>query len=225
MTELLQAKGLTRSFRQGNEEILAVDNVEINLSRGESLAVMGPSGCGKSTLLNMIGLLLMPSSGTVLVEGTDIWKMGDSRRAAMRNQTFGYVYQDFALLENKTVLENVAMPLEFAKPKIPRKARIAAAREKIAAVGLEDKEKVRVSNLSGGERQRVAIARAIVNSPKIILADEPTGALDRKNGERIMDILLDVTHQDTSLIVVTHDKFIADKCSRTIYMADGKIQN
>lgn len=202
--------------------VKAVDHVDLSISGNEAVAIIGPSGSGKSTLLNMIGLILKPDKGIIQIDGLDVTNLSDDGRSVLRNSTFGYVVQDFALLDDETVYSNIRLPLLYNKEigRQEHKRRILAAAE---SLGISDKLHRKAAKLSGGERQRVAIARAIVCDQPIILADEPTGSLDAANKENVMGILMKLCReQKKTLIIVTHDLSVAEQCDRVIRMEDGR---
>lgn len=201
--------------------VTALDHVDLCIQQGELAAVMGPSGAGKSTLLNILGLLDRPTSGSYRLNGTAVEALGARQRAALRNAAFGFVVQDFAVLERETVYQNVAIPLAYSKvPKADRKKKV---RDILAQLQVEEKLHVPAGHLSGGQRQRVAIARALVNEPDIILADEPTGALDQKTGQEVLRILQEINKAGKTVIIVTHDRNVAIRCHKVIHLLDGRI--
>ena len=221
--EMIAVSALKKSYRTKGETVVAVKDATVSFARGETVAVVGPSGSGKSTLLNMIGLIIPPDEGTVQIDGRPTAGMSDRQSAAFRSAHFGYITQDFALLNDETVYANIRLPLQYNRsvPRAAHRRRILEAAERL---GVADKLKRRVSLLSGGERQRVAIARAIVCGQPIILADEPTGSLDAENRDRVVSILRDLARErGTTVIVVTHDSSVAERCDRVIRMKDGAI--
>lgn len=217
---IIQLEGINRIYRTKEVETLALENVNLEVKQGEFLSIMGPSGCGKSTLLNIIGLLDLPTSGKVFIDGTEASKMKDGPMADFRNQTLGFVFQSFHLINSLNVLDNVEMPLLYRK--ISNTERHEMAKEVLEKVGLSARMKHFPSQLSGGQCQRVAIARAIVGKPKILLADEPTGNLDSKMGLEIMNLLLKLNEEGTTIVMVTHDEHIARETQRIIRFFDGR---
>ncbi|MCD8176200.1 MAG: ABC transporter ATP-binding protein [Tannerellaceae bacterium] len=218
--EIIQLEGITKLYRTKEVETLALENVNLNVQKGEFLSVMGPSGCGKSTLLNIIGLLDTPSEGKVYINGTETTHMSDGQMAGFRNQTLGFVFQSFHLINSLNVLDNVELPLLYRKSN--DKNRREAAQEVLEKVGLSHRMKHFPTQLSGGQCQRVAIARAIIGNPQILLADEPTGNLDSKMGEEIMNLLFNLNNESTTIVMVTHDEHIAKKTQRIVRFFDGR---
>lgn len=218
---IIQIKNLTKIFDDG-VEIKALDGVDLDIERGEFLAIIGPSGSGKSTLLNQIGILDTPTSGTILLDGIDVTKMSDKQRSITRNRQLGFIFQYHHLLPDFNALENVMMPLLISGVK-SSKAR-ETARKMLEEVGLGDRMDHRPNQLSGGQNQRVAIARALVNKPSIVIGDEPTGNLDSKASENIYELLrkLNREHNQT-FILVTHDERMAAKTDRIIRLVDGRV--
>jgi putative ABC transport system ATP-binding protein len=221
MSAVIEIKNLTKTYKLGDEVLNALDNVTCTIESGEFVAITGPSGSGKSTLANIIGGLDRPTSGTVLVDGSDLSHVRDRQLSDYRNRHIGFVFQSFNLQGNQTAMENVMLPLVFARMK--PKDRKARAKECLEAVGLGERLRHKPSQLSGGQRQRVAIARALAVQPSIILADEPTGNLDSARGEEIMGLLKKLNKQGITLIVITHDNAIARQADRIIQIKDGKL--
>lgn len=220
---VIQIDNLTKVYQMGEIEVHALRGVSFTVQPGEVLAIMGPSGSGKSTLMNMIGCLDIPSEGDYFLEGELVSELGEDQLAVVRNRKIGFVFQTFNLLPRATALANVELPLRYAGINGSRKD---SAQRALEAVGLGDRIYHRPNELSGGQQQRVAIARALVNQPAIILADEPTGNLDSKSGEEIMNILLDLNKtQGTTLLIVTHDPEIASMAQRIIHLKDGLIDD
>ena len=198
-------------------------DANLSIDKGEMVAIKGSSGAGKSTLLHIIGCLDKPTSGSYLLNGQNVSQLSLSKLAEIRNASFGFVMQHFALIEEDSALQNVATPLLFAKAR--RSQMDARAMEQLRNVGMEQMANKRIATLSGGEKQRVAIARAMVNNPEIILADEPTGALDRANTEKIVQLFQQLNEKGKTIIIVTHDDFVAQSCRRIVTIADGVIKS
>ncbi len=220
-TQLIEMHDLTRRYQLGPQEIYALRGVDLVVNQGEYVAIMGPSGSGKSTLMNIIGCLDRPSAGQYILDGTPVESMNDDQLAAVRNKKIGFVFQTFNLLARTTALQNVELPLVYAK--IPRLERRQQAEEALTAVGLGDRMSHQPNELSGGQRQRVAIARALVNKPSLLLADEPTGNLDSQTGREILDLFRDLHSRGNSIILVTHEDDVAREAKRIIHIRDGKV--
>lgn len=219
---MIEVKNVSKIYKMGKEEFAALNNVNLNINEGDFLAIVGPSGSGKSTLMHLIGGLDTPTSGSIYMEGKDISKLKDKQMSKYRNSTIGFVFQSFNLENTQTALENVMMPLIFAGAN--GKERKLKAINALKMVDLEDKLQNKPSEMSGGQRQRVSIARALVNTPKIIFADEPTGNLDSKNGSKVMDLLKDLNKKGYTIIMVTHNVEDAKEAKRIIKIRDGEIQ-
>lgn len=220
--EVLKAKQVTRTYGAGNTLFTALKGIDLTIDKGQSVAIIGKSGSGKSTLMHILALLDRPTSGQVLLAQQDTAKLTNKELNSLRNKTFGFVFQQFFLNPKETVLENVMLPLKIAK--ITGKKRKQMALEALRAVEMEDKAKNKASDLSGGQKQRVCIARALVNQPKIIFADEPTGNLDSKTGQKVEELLFKLNRQkNITLIIVTHDSELAQKCQRQIQIKDGLV--
>ena len=218
---LIVLKDIYKIYHVGGEEVRALDGVDLNIEENEYLAIMGPSGSGKSTLMNMIGCLDTPTSGVYEFEGEMVQIMDDSQLASIRNRKIGFVFQTFNLLPKATAQHNVEIPLIYAN--VRREERLQLSSKALTDVGLEDRMHHKPNELSGGQRQRVAIARALSNNPSILLADEPTGNLDSKSGEEIMTIFDTLHKNGHTIILVTHEDYIANHARRTIRLFDGKI--
>ena len=223
MADLISLKGIKRHYDVGSEVVRALDGVDLIIKQNEYISIMGPSGSGKSTLMNMIGCLDTPTEGTYEFEGELVHEMDDNQLASIRNRKIGFVFQTFNLLPKATALRNVEVPLIYAN--VRKSDRVEKAREALIAVGLEERMHHKPNELSGGQRQKVAIARALVNAPSIILADEPTGNLDSKSGVEIMKILDRLQNKGNTIILVTHEEYIAEHANRTINLFDGKIKD
>lgn len=218
---MIKLEGISKVYRTKEVETLALENVNIEVEKGEFLSVMGPSGCGKSTLLNIIGLLDTPTSGSVIIDGTTIEQMPDKVVAAFRNKMIGFIFQSFHLIQSLNVIDNVEVPLLYRS--ISAKERHQKAKEVLEKVGLSHRMHHMPSELSGGQCQRVAIARAIIGTPEIVLADEPTGNLDSKMGAEIMEILHHLNKDENrTIVMVTHNEEQAKQTSRTIRFFDGR---
>ena len=224
MSAIIELKNICKTYNNGKTNaFLALQNIDISFDAGKMYAVCGTSGAGKTTLLNIIGLADTATSGQYFLDGKNVESASDAKQAELRNRYFGYVLQDYALLEAETVYENVSIPLIFSKKK--SKSFQSLVRAALEAVGMENHIKTQVSKLSGGQKQRVAIARAIVNEPKIILADEPTGALDSKTGEQITACFRKLCKEKgITVSMVTHDKQVAECCDSVFQISDGKLQ-
>jgi len=212
----------TKVYHAGTgAEVRALDGVDLRVMAGEFLAIMGPSGSGKSTLMNLIGCLDTPTSGRCLIDGVDVASLSPTRRAHLRRDKLGFVFQSFHLLPRQTALDNVAMPMAYARA--PRRERARRAHEALEMVGLGDRAKHRPSELSGGQQQRVAIARALINRPRILLADEPTGALDSRTGAEILALFGRLREEGLTVVMITHDRDVAEHADRGVTMRDGKL--
>lgn len=220
---VISAENLTKVYKMGEVEVHALRGLSLDIARGEVVSIMGPSGSGKSTLMNIIGCLDRPSSGEYVLDGVPVSTLNDDQLATIRNKKVGFVFQSFNLLPRSTALANVELPLRYAAGVQDRRARASAA---LQAVGLSDRISHRPNELSGGQQQRVAIARSLVNEPAIILADEPTGNLDTKSGEEIIDLLLNLNRQrGTTVLIVTHASDVAGKTQRVIHIRDGVVED
>lgn len=219
---MIVVKEVTKVYEIGSSEVLALDNVSLKIEEGDFLVVMGPSGCGKSTMLYTIGGLLTPTKGDVTVNDTSIYRLTSRERAEFRRENVGFIFQTFELLQYLTALENVMLPLYLAGASSVEQEN--AAKEALDKVGLAKRAFHKPTELSGGEQQRVAIARGIVNNPTILLADEPTGNLDRKTGNEVIQLLYNLHEKDgLTVIIVTHDPAVAERANRVVEMTDGRV--
>jgi len=216
---MIQAKHLVKEYHLGGQTVRALNDVSVNIDAGELVAIRGPSGSGKSTLMAILGCLDYPDSGEYWLAGEDVAGLSKNRLAEIRNQRIGFVFQTFHLLPRMSALENVELPLHYAARRDAKERALKA----LDTVGLADRTHHEPNQLSGGQRQRVAIARAIVTDPAILLADEPTGALDSKTGEEILSLFKSLNAQGRTIIIVTHDPAVAKHCQREIYLMDGKV--
>lgn len=218
---MIEVKGISKVYKMGKEQFVALNDVSLNVEKGEYVAVIGPSGSGKSTLMHIIGGLDTPTVGSVCIEGEDISKLNDKKLSKYRNEKIGFVFQAFNLENSQTALENVMMPLIFAGVK--KSERKKRALEALDMVGLKDFYNHKPNEMSGGQRQRVSIARALVNKPEILFADEPTGNLDSKSSESIMELFKEINDKGFTIIMVTHNPEEANKAKHVVKIMDGKI--
>ena len=220
---VIHLSGITRDFKLGAQTVHVLKGIDLDIQRGEYVALMGPSGSGKSTLMTLLGCLDTPTSGTYVLAGRDVSRMAENELAEVRNQEIGFVFQTFNLIPRQTALDNVALPLVYAG--VGKEERLDRAADVLRSVGLGDRMDHRPNQLSGGQRQRVAIARALVNKPSLILADEPTGNLDTATSEEIMKLFDDIHALGNTLVVVTHEEDIAQRAKRIIRLRDGVVAN
>ncbi|KGG81231.1 macrolide ABC transporter ATP-binding protein [Caloranaerobacter azorensis H53214] len=218
---MIKLEGLTKVYKMGNVSVTALKDINLNIEKEEFVAIMGPSGSGKSTLMNILGCLDKPTKGKYILDGVSIQGLNDDELAMIRNRKIGFVFQAFNLLSRTTALKNVELPMMYAG--VSAKERRKRAIELLEKVGLGDRINHKPNEMSGGQRQRVAIARALVNNPAIILADEPTGNLDTKSGEEIMDIFENLNKEGVTIVIVTHEPDIAQKAKRVVTFRDGVI--
>lgn len=221
--EIIRLEDICRIYRVGSQEVRALDGVSLSVYKNEYVAIMGPSGSGKSTLMNILGCLDSPDSGRYVLNGVDVSEMDDGELADARNREIGFVFQSFNLLPRYNALENVALPMVYAG--VPAGERREKAAQALRSVGLEDRMDHRPNELSGGQRQRVALARALINSPSIILADEPTGNLDTHTSVEIMRLFDEIYRNGNTVIVVTHEEDIAAYAHRVIRLRDGRVES
>ena len=221
MKNVIELCDVSRHYRTGSTVVKALDHISLTVTSGSFTSIMGPSGSGKSTLMALIGCLDVPTSGTIMIDGSDTSGLSEKELAFIRNRKIGFVFQHFSLLPRLSALENVEVPLLYRG--VPEKERRERAEDMLAMVGLEDRMTHRPAELSGGQKQRVAIARALVNDPAIILADEPTGALDSATGHEIMDIFHALSRDGHTIVFVTHDESLGRECDRMIRIHDGRI--
>ncbi|ADH60716.1 ABC transporter related protein [Thermoanaerobacter mathranii subsp. mathranii str. A3] len=221
---LIKIENVKKEYISGKIKNVVLKGVYLEINEGEKIAIVGPSGSGKTTLLNIIGLLLPATEGEVYLAGKRASSLKEKERAKLRNKFFGYIFQEFLLVEEDTVFQNIEIPLLYSLTKKTKSEKRKMVEEVLEKVGLEVKINEKVRNLSGGERQRVAIARAIINDPEVILADEPTGSLDAENGEKIVDILESLVDKGKTLLIVTHNEAIAKRCDRIFRIKDGYVE-
>ena len=218
---MIQVKDVHKSYDLGETLVHALRGVSFSIEEGEFVSIMGPSGSGKSTLMNIVGCLDTPSEGTYLLKDRNVGNLDEEQLAGIRNEEIGFVFQKFQLLPRSSALENVALPLKYASVK--QSERLIRAEEVLDKVGLANRLTHKPTELSGGEQQRVAIARALVNSPSILFADEPTGNLDSKTGDQVLDIFKDLNKRGQTIVVITHEREVAKQSQRTITIKDGEI--
>jgi putative ABC transport system ATP-binding protein len=226
MSELsiIEIDQITKIYKMGDVQVTALDGISLSVQAGEFLAIMGPSGSGKSTLMNILGCLDRPTSGTYLLAGEDVSRMSREQLAHIRNQKIGFIFQSYNLLTQATALQNVLMPIVYRRNgNISNKGRLEIAHNALVSVGLNDRDNHKPTEMSGGQQQRVAIARALINSPALILADEPTGNLDSHSGQEIMEILQNLHSQGSTIVMITHDAKNALYAGRTLHLRDGMI--
>lgn len=218
---IIVLENINKIYGKGENQNKALKDVNLTIEKGEFVAIVGTSGSGKSTLLNILGCLDRPTSGKYFLEGEDVINLSDKKIGKVRNEKIGFVFQDFNLINEKSILDNVIVPLKFSRKFKGSKKKKAL--EMLKNIGLEGHEKKKPCALSGGEMQRVAIVRALINEPDIILADEPTGSLDKRNGNIVMDLFEEINNQGKTVIIITHDYDIASRCKRILNVDDGKI--
>lgn len=219
---LIELNNICKSYYQGKDAVPVLFDISLNVDEGEYLAIMGPSGSGKSTLMNIIGLLDLQTSGLYKFDGQDVGKCTDNQLSVIRNKKIGFVFQNFNLLPRQSIVENVALPLLYAGVK--KKERTERAKEMLVRVGLEERMSFKPTQLSGGQKQRVAIARAMVTHPRMLLADEPTGALDTNSGEQIMKLFHELNSEGVTIVMITHEHEIASHAGRIVTIRDGRLE-
>ncbi len=220
---VFELKSIYKDYMQGKEAVPVLKDITISVDEGEYVAIMGPSGSGKSTLMNIIGCLDKQTKGSFMFDGTDIMECSDKMLSEIRNEKIGFVFQNFNLLPRQSALENVELPLLYAG--VSKKERRERAIAALTRVGLEDRMDFKPTQLSGGQKQRVAIARAIVNKPRLLLADEPTGALDTKSGDQIMELFKELNDEGVTVVMITHEPDIAKCAKRVMYIRDGQLHD
>lgn len=223
MSNVIHIRNIIRNFQLGSETVYVLKGIDLDIERGDYVAIMGPSGSGKSTLMNLLGCLDTPTAGTYVLNGHDVSQLSDDQLADIRNKEIGFVFQTFNLLPRTTALDNVALPMVYAGA--TKKERTERAKEVLTNVGLADRMGHKPNELSGGQRQRVAVGRALVNKPSIILADEPTGNLDSKTSLEILQLFDDIHQAGNTVIVVTHEEDVAARAKRVIRLRDGIIES
>ena len=219
---IVELRHIYKNYLQGSLDVPVLKDINFGIEEGEYTAIMGPSGSGKSTLMNIIGCLDQATSGELFIDGRDVSKCTENEMAGVRLHKIGFIFQNFQLLPHETALENVALPLTYAN--VPPRARRERAAEALARVGLEDRLKFTPTQLSGGQKQRVAIARAMINHPKILLADEPTGALDQASGRAVMELFQSLNDEGVTVLMITHDANIAGYAKRVVEIWDGELR-
>ncbi|MCY6960464.1 ABC transporter ATP-binding protein [Clostridium brassicae] len=222
-TPIIELNSIRKIYGKGDSAVNALRNVNISINKGEMLAIMGPSGSGKSTLLNIMGLLDDLTEGNYKLFGSSVKGISSKDKASLRNMKLGFIVQDFALVEKYTVEQNIEIPFAYLKKRISKEEKNEKIKEVLKKLDIESKRYELVCNLSGGQRQRVSIARAIINEPEIILADEPTGSLDSKTAKEIINVLKELNNRGKTVVIITHDKNIAESCNRMINIKDGII--
>lgn len=221
----IKLENIGKVYGEGKAAVKALNNIDLEIEKGEMIAIMGTSGSGKSTLLNILGLLDSSTSGEYLINGTNINNLSEKHKAVYRNEIFGFVVQDFALIEKYKAIDNIKIPFSYTRNKMSKKEITERIHNVTMKIGINEKLQEPAYNLSGGQRQRVAIARAIVTNPQIILADEPTGALDSENTKDIMNLFKELNKEGKTIVVITHDEEVARYCDYTIELKDGEIRS
>src|SRR3989338_3779803 len=223
MSHLIELKSVEKTYEMDEVGLQVLKDINMNVDKGECIAIMGPSGSGKSTMLHMIGCLDRPTKGEVIIDGKDVSRLSDSELAKIRREKIGFVFQSFHLIPSMSALDNVLLPMSFKKTFVGNEEK-KRAEKLLDLVGLKKRKDHRPAQLSGGERQRVAIARALANEPEILLADQPTGNLDSQSGKEIIDLLVNLNKEGTTLVLITHDQNIAKYAEKIVRIKDGKIE-
>jgi putative ABC transport system ATP-binding protein len=222
--KIIEAVKIRIEYKDGDDILVALDNVDFHINESELVAIVGPSGCGKTTLINAIGLLLNVKSGEISIEGKNVTKLNEKNKSKLRNSFFGYLTQEFSLVEEDSVFSNIRVPLLYSSNRLSKKKQRDLVKEYLEQLNLSRIIDKKVKNLSGGQRQRVALIRAIINNPKVIVADEPTGSLDSETSKEIFNLLRGLVQEGVSILMVTHNLELANQCDRIISMFDGKIR-
>lgn len=223
MNTIIKADRITKIFRSGDNKLLALNNVSLEVKEGEIVAIVGPSGCGKTTLVNVVGQILKQDSGQIYLNDSDVSQLSDNEMATIRNSFFGYLTQDFSLIEGDSVFDNIRIPLIYSSNSPSKKEQRKLVEKYLAQLNLNDIIDKPVNKLSGGQRQRVALIRSIINNPRVVIADEPTGSLDSATSLEIFNLLAGLISEGISVLMVTHNLAPADRCTRKINMLDGRI--
>jgi putative ABC transport system ATP-binding protein len=219
--DMIQLSNIRKVYTRGHEELVILKNISLSVAQGDFVAIVGPSGSGKSTLMNMIGLLDVPTSGSYILDGVATENMSDNRLAELRNRKIGFIFQQFNLLPRLTALENVELPMIYAG--VPKRERRERAQQMLEYLGMGERANHKPSELSGGQQQRVAIARALAISPSLLLADEPTGALDSRTGAEVLELMIELNEKGNTIVLITHDLNIANHAKRVVTLRDGEI--
>jgi putative ABC transport system ATP-binding protein len=222
--KIIEAVKIRIEYKDGDDILVALDNVDFHINESELVAIVGPSGCGKTTLINAIGLLLNVKSGEISIEGKNVTKLNEKNKSKLRNSFFGYLTQEFSLVEEDSVFSSIRVPLLYSSNRLSKKKQRDLVKEYLEQLNLSRIIDKKVKNLSGGQRQRVALIRAIINNPKVIVADEPTGSLDSETSKEIFNLLRGLVQEGVSILMVTHNLELANQCDRIISMFDGKIR-
>ncbi|AMC92653.1 hypothetical protein AOC36_01180 [Erysipelothrix larvae] len=222
--KIVETKQIRKEYNDGESVLVALDDLDFSIEASEIVAIIGPSGCGKTTLVNILGLILDATRGTVIIDGRNTTELSEKEKATLRNSFFGYLTQDFSLIENDSVFDNIRIPLMYSAQKIGKKEQRTRVEKYLSQLSLESIIDKKVKNLSGGQRQRVALIRAIINEPRVVIADEPTGSLDSETSKDIFSLLKGLVNEGISVLMVTHNVELANQCDRIIEMLDGTIK-